>query len=245
LETDRLFSCPPDRAGLRTVTTTSGPTAGRSYAGEGQEGHRSFSRGNRAIRDHAKDGRDPHLFERGKGGDYTYLGHFASSSWRYRSGPDRNGNERRIIVFHPIPLEAGNQIQEASYGSDAPIPGPTTLEDLRARALESASAAVENAPLEARGHYRKRSGAVRRYGVARAAGTCESCGNPAPFERADGSPYLEPHHTRRLSDGGPDHPRWVGAACPNCHREMHHGADHVAKNHDLQQYLGSLENMAQ
>jgi 5-methylcytosine-specific restriction protein A len=205
----------------------------------------SFSRGNRAIRDHAKDGRDLHLFEKGKGGDYTYLGHFAWSSWEYRSGPDRNGDERRIIVFHLIPLGGGNQAQEGSYGSDAPIPGPTTLEDLRARALESASAAVESAPLEARRHYRKSSAAVRRYGVARAAGTCESCGNPAPFERADGAPYLEPHHTRRLSDGGPDHPRWLGAACPNCHREMHHGADHVAKNHDLQQYLGSLENMAQ
>src|ERR1700746_1774493 len=23
---------------------------------------------------------------------------------------------------------------------------------------------------------------------------------------------------RRLSDGGPDHPRWVVAVCPNCHR---------------------------
>ena len=58
---------------------------------------------------------------------------------------------------------------------------------------------------------------------------------------ADGTLYLEPHHTRRLSDGGPDHPRWVGALCPNCHREIHHGADGVRKNKRLQQSLGKLE----
>ena len=51
------------------------------YTGEGQVGHMSFSRSNnRAIRDHAKDGRDLHLFEKGKEGYYTYLGQFACSS---------------------------------------------------------------------------------------------------------------------------------------------------------------------
>ena len=132
-------------------------------------------------------------------------------------------------MFHLIPLEGGNQHQDGHYGSDVPTLDQATLEDLRERALDSASAAAESAPLEARRLYRKRSAAVRRYVLARADGTCESCGNPAPFERADGSLYLEPHHTRRRSDGGPDHPRWVGAVCPNCHREMHHGAGRTAK----------------
>lgn len=43
----------------------------------------------------------------------------------------------------------------------------------------------------------------------------------APFQRKDGTPYLEPHHIQRLADEGPDHPKWVGAVCPSCHREIH------------------------
>lgn len=62
------------------------------YTGEGQKGDVEFDRGNRAIREHAKDGKDLHLFEKGKGKGYTYLGRFACPSWEYRKGPDRNGD---------------------------------------------------------------------------------------------------------------------------------------------------------
>lgn len=82
---------------------------------------------------------------------------------------------------------------------------------------------------------------MRRYVMARANGACEACGDPAPFSRPDGTPYLEPHHTRRLSDGGPDHPRWVSAVCPNCHREVYHGTEGEEKNRTLQTRLAELE----
>ena len=71
----------------------------------------------------------------------------------------------------------------------------------------------------------ERSRDVRDYVLARAGNDCESCQSPAPFTRKDGSPYLEPHHIRRLSDGGLDHPAFVIALCPNCHRRVHAGAD--------------------
>jgi 5-methylcytosine-specific restriction protein A len=70
---------------------------------------------------------------------------------------------------------------------------------------------------------------------------CEACRKPAPYRRRDGTPYLEPHHTQRLSDGGPDHPRWVAAICPNCHAEVHHGMDGEAVNRRLQEALGVRE----
>ena len=70
-----------------------------------------------------------------------------------------------------------------------------------------------------------RSQAVRRYALRRAEGTCEGCGLPAPFVTPEGEPYLEVHHLRRLSDGGPDHPAHVAALCPNCHRRCHHAGD--------------------
>jgi hypothetical protein len=81
----------------------------------------------------------------------------------------------------------------------------------------------------------KRSKAVKDYVLMRAGGQCEACKKKAPFVRANGTPYLEPHHTTRLSDGGADHPRYVGAICPDCHREIHYGKDGVEKNKDLQE----------
>ena len=59
--------------------------------------------------------------------------------------------------------------------------------------------------------------------LLRANGICERCKANAPFiRRSDGSPYLEVHHWKPLSDGGPDIVENAGALCPNCHREVHH-----------------------
>uniref|UniRef100_UPI001C496481 HNH endonuclease n=1 Tax=Pseudomonas sp. RW407 TaxID=2202894 RepID=UPI001C496481 len=74
-------------------------------------------------------------------------------------------------------------------------------------------------------------------------GICESCDKPAPFLRKDGRAYLEPHHINRLSDGGLDHPQFVGAVCPTCHREIHYGANGVKKNERLRAHVESLEKM--
>ncbi len=58
-----------------------------------------------------------------------------------------------------------------------------------------------------------------------AKGHCEICTLPAPFTRTDGSPFLEVHHIIRLADGGSDTVNNAVAACPNCHRHLHYGAD--------------------
>ena len=58
----------------------------------------------------------------------------------------------------------------------------------------------------------------------RANGSCEKCGKNAPFNRAsNGTPYLEVHHSIRLSDGGDDSVTNAVALCPNCHRKTHYG----------------------
>lgn len=89
--------------------------------------------------------------------------------------------------------------------------------------------------------YRARSLAVKLYVLRRSKGFCEGCKCPAPFQRPDGSPYLEPHHTRRLADDGPDHPRHVIALCPNCHRRVHYAIDGKAFNKLLIKTLTGLE----
>ena len=208
------------------------------YTGEGQEGDMEFVRGNRAIRDHALEGKDIHLFQAlGKGEGYRYLGRFVCSTWEFREGVDVNGDERRVIVFHLIQPEDDEEASEPT----SPTASLEMLDRLQERARKAATEVRERTPREARRRYHERSAAVREYVLARAAGSCESCGRPAPFRRQDGTAYLEPNHTRRLSDGGPDHPRWVGAVCPNCHQEIHHGAEGNEKNTELQRHVGVLE----
>jgi 5-methylcytosine-specific restriction protein A len=206
------------------------------YTGEGQVGDMEFVRGNLAIRDHAEDGRDLHLFEAlGKGEGYRYLGLFECAGWEYRRAPDINGQDRRVIVFHLVLEGAADLDKERAREAGGP------LDELRRRALAAVHFPVEQTPRESRRTYRERSAAVRAYVLARAAGVCEACRKPAPFRRPDGTAYLEPHHTRRLADGGLDHPRWVGAVCPNCHAEVHHGEHGANLNNRLQNYLGTIE----
>jgi len=56
-----------------------------------------------------------------------------------------------------------------------------------------------------------------------AGGICESCNSEAPFQRSDGTPYLEVHHIQPLAEEGPDTVWNAAALCPNCHRECHYG----------------------
>jgi 5-methylcytosine-specific restriction protein A len=86
-----------------------------------------------------------------------------------------------------------------------------------------------------------RSRRVRDYVLLRAGGKCELCSAPAPFLKPDGKPYLEPHHTTRVSDGGPDYPLHVGALCPSCHREIHFGQYGAERNAELQARLRQIE----
>ena len=87
----------------------------------------------------------------------------------------------------------------------------------------------------------QRSRDVRNYVLARAAGRCEGCKAPAPFVRKDGTAYLEPHHIRRVSDGGPDDPSFVIALCPNCHCRVHAGIDGEGYNSNLLIAMTSIE----
>ncbi len=69
-----------------------------------------------------------------------------------------------------------------------------------------------------------RDPAVRAWVRKLAAGVCEACNHPAPFEM-DGQPFLEVHHVKHLSQEGSDTYTNAVAICPNCHRRCHHSAD--------------------
>lgn len=92
------------------------------------------------------------------------------------------------------------------------------------RDLASSISSKEQTPAQRKRTVYERSEAVRIYVLRRANGNCEGCEREAPFNNYKGQPYLEPHHIARIADQGPDHPEWVAALCPNCHRRVHFGA---------------------
>jgi 5-methylcytosine-specific restriction protein A len=214
-----------------------------SYTGEGQLGDMEFVRGNRAILAHSNDGRALHLFQSlGKSKGQKYVGEFVYAGHQFMPGPDRNGHLRRMIVFRLVAVEDARVIEDAAGDADdADASIRLTLADARRIALAAAAGGAAPTKESAARTLYVRSKAVRDYVLMRAAGMCESCHQPAPFIRKNGTPYLEPHHTTRVSDGGPDHPRFVGAICPACHRELHFGVDGEAKNAALQERLRTLE----
>lgn len=200
------------------------------YCGEGQVGDMEFTKGNLAIRDHSKNGREIHLFHAlGKGKPVRYLGEFVCTGWQIKKTPDRNRNERDGIFFRLLPIELIPSEDPNFIDQNSANP-TTSIDELRRVALQGASPPTENTSKTGVQTTYNRSTNVKKYVLARSGGICEGCDSPAPFIKVDGTPYLEPHHIRRLSDGGPDDPRWVIALCPNCHRRIHSGSDGQAYN---------------
>ncbi len=214
------------------------------YVGEGQVGSMQFIRGNRAILDHEQNGKELHLFKAAARGSVLYIGRATYLGHRWQAAPDRNGNPRNAIVFE-MAVDAdlpGVPIVPEAYRAEGLATRIWTepLEDLRARALRAAP--IKATPEERKRNVYQRSEAVKVYVLRRSEGVCEGCKQPAPFKRLDGSYYLEPHHIRRISDSGPDHPRWVAALCPNCHRRVHSGEDRSSFNQLIADRIGDLES---
>jgi 5-methylcytosine-specific restriction protein A len=211
-----------------------------TYTGEGQIGPMTYTRGNLAVRDHVQDGRSLHLFKKVSraGGRYMYLGEMQSASTQMIRGADRNGNDRDIIQFQLVRLRAVADPAE-DVGTESLFEDPS-LDELRNRAYAAVKVAGTAKKDAARSVY-ERSRDVAIYALKRAAGLCECCGQAAPFLNRRGRPYLEVHHTDRVSDGGIDAPAKVAAICPTCHRRIHHGADGRLVNDDLRTKVAALE----
>lgn len=212
-----------------------------SYTGEGQIGDMTLTNGNLSILEHSKQGKALHIFEiLDKRLGQKYLGEYTCASHEWRRGPDKLGNDRAIIVFNLVPV--GLELDSPTFSGEDEAPDPTmSLAEARRRALAAAEAASAGESGSARSTVYRRSRTISNYVLKRAAGNCESCKKEAPFMKTNGSPYLEPHHVNRLSDGGLDHPRYIGAICPACHREIHYGLHGKVKNEELKAYVARIE----
>ncbi|UNC12844.1 HNH endonuclease [Acidiphilium multivorum] len=209
-----------------------------------RRGGMTFTRGNKAILQHARNHCDILLFEKTRrSGYYRFSGVYACAGWDYRSAPDRNGKSRQAIIFNLLPLQVDGPIQIEEEKAREASTGLRPFPELRQEAYKAAA----ELPSRVKGGqpkvYYERDRTVRAYVLERANGICESCEQPAPFKRkSNATPYLEPHHIRRISDGGPDHPRWVAGICPTCHREIHHGLNGQVRNSQLSVRIAAIED---
>lgn len=243
---------PKDVPGIFAFTGAIGKSLGYSdrflpdgsfrFTGMGQVGPMTMTVGNKAIREAARNGKDILLFEiLGKGKPVRFVNVFACASWEYEVQPDRNGDARQAIVFTLTPVDSVNAVEESALAAGAGSATTVSLTELRAKADDATTSTPQAGTTGGARTIYERSRAVRDYVVARGNGRCEGCNEDAPFLTRAGQPYLEAHHIRRLTDGGPDDFRFMAAVCPNCHRRAHYGNDSKAFNSALLAVVKSIE----
>ncbi len=198
------------------------------YTGEGRDGDMTMDGGNAAIRDHAANGDELHVFELEEGAwEVTYVGQYEYKDHERPRLPDRNDNMREAIRFELVPVGG----QDIDVGAQSL--GDLSTEELYERAEQSVSGERRPSDESSSRTVYRRSEVVKEYALDVADGVCQGCGNEAPFRDENGEPFLEVHHMHRRSDGGADHPDNVVALCPNCHRRVHHGQDGDEFNQSL------------
>ncbi|MBV7564168.1 HNH endonuclease [Pseudomonas sp. sia0905] len=196
------------------------------YTGMGQIGNQSLEfNQNKTLNESRKNGVAVHLFEVFTKRVYTYIGEIVLADKPYQEQQLDAKGDRRLVWIFPLRLKKGNlpeipdsmlkkldQIKEkkARYQSDAEV-----------EKLAKQQGQIMVGRRQVRTTEYQRSMWVAEYARRRAKGCCELCGEPAPFNRTDGSPYLETHHIEWLANGGADDVENTVALCPNCHRKMH------------------------
>jgi 5-methylcytosine-specific restriction endonuclease McrA len=151
-----------------------------------------------------------------------------------------------LAMTEPTSVEVSDV--ESALNISWPIAPTSNVEDLERRAAMLLKAgpvarpsgvrrpkAVERTALQY-----QRDPSVRAFVLQEAKGTCELCGEAAPFTSADGLPYLEVHHVQQLAHGGPDTVENAVALCPNCHRRLHLSDDAAVQVERLRSKVARL-----
>jgi 5-methylcytosine-specific restriction protein A len=128
------------------------------YVGEGQIGDMVFQKGNKAIRDHAHNGKELLLFEAlGKGEPVAYVGSFQCANWDRQPGLDKDGNQRSLIVFHLVPIES--EFPELEI--DEPLAPGQSIADLRKKAYDAADESPKGKSKWAQRTYKKKANQLK------------------------------------------------------------------------------------
>jgi 5-methylcytosine-specific restriction protein A len=196
------------------------------YTGMGQLGDQSLEfHQNRTLNESTTNGVSVHLFEVFTKRVYTYIGEVVLADAPYQERQlDSGGQERSVWVF-PLRLKSGSSpaIPEATLKALDQVKEKQAhyLSDIEVEALAKKQGKAIVGKRNASVIAYQRSPWVAENAKRRAKGKCELCKEPAPFNRKDGSPYLETHHVEWLASGGSDTVENTVALCPNCHKKMH------------------------
>jgi 5-methylcytosine-specific restriction enzyme A len=196
------------------------------YTGMGQRGDQSLSgTQNKTLAESGANGVAVHLFEVHRPHIYTYNGEVVLAGEPYQENQvDADGNDRKVWVFPltpksgVIPPVRANVVQELTARKERQA-RRLSDEEIAARAARSGREKVGTQAAIIKQH--QRSVWVAEHAKRRAAGRCELCQKPAPFQDRSGNPYLETHHIIWLARGGADTIENTVALCPNCHRQAH------------------------
>ncbi len=173
--------------------------------------------------------------------DSTYSDETTSASENETSVPETTPlSERDQSTITPKSGEKHTEEDDSASETNVITAPKTTkrLRKLRQKAEEAASDdPVRDTSQTVVGSRYQRAEPIKDYVKTRADGICEGCKDPAPFDNADGEPYLEAHHVDELGKGGEDHPAKVVALCPTCHKRVHHGQNGGEFNDELRQKL--------
>ena len=188
------------------------------YTGMGKIGDQVLDGNqNRTLYDSESNGVEVHLFEVLKRKEYTYRGVVVLADEPYISRQLDDNKKMRNVWMFPVKLTDEQQSaekreleeKELVKISDEELARRTAVKNVGKKKYKADSTVYYRDP------YLKEM--VKRI----AKGTCQLCGNKAPFYDKNNEPYLEEHHVIQLSDGGEDKMNNVVAICPNCHRKMH------------------------
>lgn len=148
----------------------------------------------------------------------SYVYSLMGRNWVSGLKPAKNVGSKTTAIIERLISEAENQVlpsaaefesQVISYKLKKTLPRPGGIKEPEKTYFNVTNYA--------------RDPKVKAWVLKEANGQCECCEADAPFTTAEGEPFLEVHHLRRLADGGSDTVSNAVALCPNCHREMHYG----------------------
>ena len=151
-----------------------------------------------------------------------------AATWKhiayYESIKSTNHNKLRSVVHkfqNSLSAPVSTQVYESNFNAAIEM---SKRDSSAAREMRLKSADTTPAVIITKTKTYLRNPDVVAEVLIRAAGNCELCKKPAPFQRkSDGTPFLEVHHKEQLAHGGKDTVQNAIAVCPNCHRKQHHG----------------------